>query len=133
MLEYIFFHDRPRHAFIRYLDDNGINYEEVDDDMGLIVAVPEDLDEVILENIENHYDELMEDAEELLLEDGFEPEKTVAAINIELEDGQTTYATVSPKIMNRILSVISVDELNELVNSIVSSVQNPDNTPLCKR
>lgn len=133
MLEYIFFHKKPRNAFIRYLDDNGINYEEVDDNMGLVVSIPEDLDELILENIESHYEELMEDAEELLAEDGFENEKSVAAITIELEDGRTTYATVSPALMNRILSAISMDELNELVNSIVTSVQNPDNTPLCKR
>ena len=133
MLEYIFFNKKPRNAFIRYLDDNGINYDEADDEMGLIVAVPENLDELILENIETHYDELMEEAEELLAEDGFASESSIAAITIELDNGQTTYATVSPKLMNKILSVVSMDELNELINSIVSSVQHPDNTPLCKR
>jgi hypothetical protein len=133
MLEYVFFNTKPRDAFIRYLDDNGISHEATDDDMGLIVAVPEDLDELILQNIENHYDELMENAEELLLEEGSEEEKSLAAITIELDNGQTTYVTVSPDFMNRILGVVSMDELNEFIDSIASSIQHPDDRPLCKR
>ena len=134
MLEYIFFHNRPRKYFIRYLSNNGIRYNEKEDDhMGMVVAIPEDLDELILEEIEHHYDELMEDAEELLAEEEGDTGKQVAAITIDLDDGQTVYATVKPDVLNRILSAISHQELTEFVDSVASSIQNMDSRPLCKR
>jgi len=133
MLEYIFFHDEPRKQFIQYLLKQDIPYEEQNDSMGMVVAVPEDLGEEIEELTESHYDKLMEDAEELLIEDGEAAEKDVAAITITLDDGKTIYASVSPNVINRVLGVITTQELNDLVNSIVSSVLNPDERPICTR
>ena len=101
--------------------------------MGMVIAVPEDLGEETEDEIESRYDELMEDAEKLLIEDGEAAEKDVAAITITLDDGKTVYASVSPKVLNSILGVITTQELNDLVNSIVSSVQNPDERPFCSR
>ncbi len=133
MLEYIFFHDEPRKQFIQYLLKQDIPYVEQDDSMGMVVAVPEDLGEEIEELVESHYDKLMEDAEELLIEDGEAAEKDVAAITITLDDGKTVYASVSPNVINRVLGVITTQELNDLVNSIVTSVLNPDERPICTR
>lgn len=110
-----------------------VTYTEQDDSMGMVIAVPECLGEETEDEIESRYDELMEDAEELLIEDGEAAEKDVAAITITLDDGKTVYASVSPKVLNSILGVITIQELNELVNSIVSSVQNPDQRPFCSR
>jgi len=133
MLEYIFFHDEPRKQFIQYLEKQDIPYVEQDDSMGMVVAVEEDLGEEIEELTESHYDKLMEDAEELLIEDGEAAEKDVAAITITLDDGKTIYASVSPNVINRVLGVITTQELNDLVNSIVTSVLNPDDRPICTR
>ena len=101
--------------------------------MGMVVAVPEDLDEKTEVDIETRYDELMDNAEELLIEDGDTAEKDVAAITISLQCGETVYASVDPKVLNRILGVITTQELNDLVNSIVSNVENPDKRPFCNR
>ncbi|MDX2478123.1 MAG: hypothetical protein QNL05_12255 [Gammaproteobacteria bacterium] len=133
MLEYIFFHDGPRRQFLQYLESLDIPHVEQNDTMGMIVAVPEDMGEDIEDKIETNYDELMENAEELLLEDGEGAEKDVAAITISLQSGETIYASVDPKVLNRILGVITTQELNDLVNSIVSSVENPDDRPFCNR
>ncbi|MGB5282705.1 MAG: hypothetical protein WBM38_03475 [Arenicellales bacterium] len=133
MLEYIFFHDKPRQQFIQYLVQHEVPYTEQDDSMGMVVAVPEDLDEKTEVDIETRYDELMDNAEELLIEDGDTAEKDVAAITISLQCGETVYASVDPKVLNRILGVITTQELNDLVNSIVSNVENPDKRPFCNR
>ena len=133
MLEYIFFDDEPRKQFIQYMESLDIPHVEQDDTMGMIVAVPEDMGEDIEDQIEAHYDKLMEDAEEWLAEAGEAAEKDVAAITISLQNGNTIYASVEPKVLNRILSVISTQELNDLVNSIVSSFENPDDRPFCNR
>ncbi|MEA1890961.1 MAG: hypothetical protein U9N50_14440 [Pseudomonadota bacterium] len=133
MLEYIFFHDEPRKQFIQYLLKQDIPYVEQDDSMGMVVAVPENLGEVIEDAIESHYDKLMENAEELLIDEGEAAEKDVAAITITLDDGKTIYASVSPNVINRVLGVITTQELNDLVNSIVTSVLDPDERPICTR
>ena len=133
MLEYIFFHDGPRRQFLQYLESHDIPHVEQNDTMGMIVAVPEDMGEDIEDKIETNYDELMENAEELLIEDGEGAEKDVAAITISLQSGETIYASVDSKVLNRILGVITTQELNDLVNSIVSSVENPDDRPFCNR
>lgn len=133
MLEYIFFHEKPRNQFLQYLAEQGTPYVEQNDSMGMVVAVSEDLGEDIEELIEARYDKLMEDAEELLIEEGETAEKDNAAITITLDDGKTIYASVSPNVINRVLSVITTQELNDLVNSIVSSVLNPDDRPICSR
>jgi len=36
-------------------------------------------------------------------------------------------------VINRVLGVITTQELNDLVNSIVSSVLDPDERPICTR
>ena len=133
MLEYIFFHDQPRQKIISYLVNHDIPYNKQNDTMGMIIAVPEDMGDDIEDDIEAYYDKLMEDAEELLIEDGEVAEKDVAAITISLQSGETIYAPVDPKVLNRMLSVITTQELNDLVNSIVSSVENPDDRPFCSR
>jgi len=133
MLEYIFFHDEPRKQFLQYIESLDIPHVEQDDTMGMIVAIPEELGEDIEDEIEVHYDKLMEDAEERLTEAGEAAEKDVAAMTISLQSGDTIYASVEPKVLNRILSVITTQELNDLVNSIVSSVENPDERPFCNR
>lgn len=133
MLDYIFYHDSPRDKFIDYLKKHNIAYAKQEDTMGLVVAVPEDMEESIEKAVEIHYDQLMEDAEELIIDDGGVAEKDVAAITITLDDGKITYASVSPGVINRVLTVITNQELNDLVNSIVSSVLNPDERPICTR
>lgn len=133
MLDYIFYHKDPRDKFIDYLTNQDIPYVKMEDTMGLVVAVPEDMEESIEESTEVHYDMLMEDAEDLIIDDGGVAEKDVAAITITLDDGKIIYASVSPNVINRVLSVITNQELNDLVNSIVSSVFDPDERPICNR
>jgi len=40
MLEYLFFHDKPRQQFIQYLAQHEVPYAEQDDSMGMVVVVP---------------------------------------------------------------------------------------------
>ena len=49
--------------------------------MGMVVVVPEGPGDDIKDEIETYYDDLMENAEELLIVDGDAAEKDVAAIS----------------------------------------------------
>jgi len=133
MLEYIFFHQQSLEQFVLRLEQQSIPYQARDDDMGLVVAIADDLPDAITDPLDAYYDKLLEDAENLSVEEGEAAEKYCAGLNITLSDGRTTSVEVAPELLNRILGAISFAELNQLLEAIVSSVENPDNRPLCQR
>ena len=133
MLEYIFFDQQSLEQFVVRLEQQSIPYRARDDDMGLVVAIADDLPDVITDALDACYDKLLEEAEKLSLEAGEAAGKYTAGLNITLSDGRTTSVQVAPELLNRILGAISFAELNQLVEAIVSSVENPDNRPLCRR
>ncbi|MFZ0469016.1 MAG: hypothetical protein WAL92_08860 [Thiogranum sp.] len=133
MLEYIFFHQQSLEQFVMHLEQQSIPYQARDDDMGLVVAIADDLPDAITDPLDAYYDKLLEDAENLSVEEGEAAENYTAGLNITLGDGRTTSVEVAPELLNRILGAISFAELNQLLEAIVSSVENPDNRPLCQR
>ncbi len=133
MLEYIFFHKQPFDQFIHYLDKQTIPYSEKDDDMGFVVAIPDDLTDPVYTQVDDLYEQLLSDSESLLADEDNTTEKAAAAITISLSDGRTVYASVPPDLLNRVLESISCEELNELVNAIASSIEHPDDRPFCQR
>jgi hypothetical protein len=133
MLEYILFDEQSLNRFLAWLEQHAIPCEQHRDDMGLLVAIPEDLDDETTAAVEACYEQLLADSEELLTEAGHGPEKHAAALTIRLGDGRTVHAGVPPVLLNRVLSAISVQELNQLVEAIVDSIENPDDRPFCQR
>jgi len=133
MLEYIFFHKQLLEQFIEQLARHAIPCEARSDEMGLVAAVPDDLDEALIEQVDEIYEALLADTEKLFDADERLNEKHGAAICINIKSGDTVEAPVNPELLNRILSVISYEELNELVEAIVDSVENPDHRPFCQR
>jgi hypothetical protein len=133
MLDYIFFHQPSLDQFVDYLKRHGIPYEARDDEMGLVVAIPDDLPDETADPLDAYYEQLLDDAENLLSDEDETAETHTAGLNITLSDGRTTSVEVTPELLNRILGAITIEELNRLVDAIVSSVENPDNRPLCQR
>jgi CCR4-NOT transcriptional regulation complex NOT5 subunit len=133
MLEYIFFHKQLLEQFLKQLEQHDIPCETRDDAMGLIAAVSEDLDDERLEQVDKIYDALLDDTEMLLDSDDNASEKHAAAITLNLKNGDTVEAPINPALLKRVLSVISYEELNELVEDIVDGVENPDHRPFCQR
>jgi hypothetical protein len=133
MLEYILFDEQSLDRFLAWLEQRAIPREQRRDEMGLLVAIPDDLDDETTAAVEAYYEKLLADTETLLAEAGQGPEKHAAALTIRLGDGRTVQAGVPPALLNRVLSAISVEELNQLVEAIVVSIENPDDRPFCQR
>lgn len=133
MLEYIFFDERPWRRFIDYLESLGLEPQASTADDGWLVALPEDLDEELDEKIEVYYDRMLEINESLVAEAEGESHQHTAGVNLTLGDGRVVQAVVDPKLMRRLLMVISPRELGELVDAIVDAVENPDQRSLCQR
>jgi hypothetical protein len=131
MMEYIFFDDRLRAKFLVFLAGLGVEYREVRDEMGMIVAISEDLGDEPTAAVEECYEELMQEQAQLLEETDDRLEKNAAGVSVTLSDGRPCMVRIDPDLMARILGCITVEELHDLVISVARSIENPDNEPLC--
>ncbi len=134
MLEYIFFNKKTCYLFKEAAISSGANPEIHCEDNYFTVMLSEDLDEVVLEELEDYYDELM-DMDRNLSEQQEDSSENIhtTAITIQLKDGRNVYACVAPELLARVMKSISADDLNTLVCAITEAVENPDERGLCQR
>lgn len=137
LLEYIFFNEEPCNRFKQFLQSKQVELlkEGIDetDLEAFVVYIADDLDDELSEQIEVFYDEMMELNEALVMQDENTDEMNNVGLAVSLKDGRSVLATVDPDVLNRVLTVISHDELGQLVDTIADAVENPDERPLCKR
>lgn len=134
MYEFTFLTPDRGANFVEQLKSLGIKAESRPDpinDAVTNVAIPDDIDEDLLPQIEAWYEDetSRNEAAARALED--ENDIVSAGIWVQLEDGGSSLARVDPDIMNRILTVLTPDELGEFVSVIADAVEHPDVTPIC--
>lgn len=134
-VEYLFFTETIAMKFIALLNELKIEYLQESEPVqgGIVIKIQEPEDDELWDSLDETYDE-MNSEDQALLEEGIEDEqsKSTAGIYLQLAGGQQTIAQVNPDIMNRMLTVISMDELNTFVEDIVRSVEDPDDSPICQ-
>ena len=136
VLEYLFFTQSIANKFIAALQKWGISYTQTQEAVqgGIVLKIAETEAEAYWDELDALYDDLSAEDQNLLeagLEDG--NAKSTAGVYLQLQGGKQTVAQVDPNIMNRILSVISMEEFNAFIEIIVQSVEQPDDTPICKQ
>ncbi|CAA6813842.1 MAG: Unknown protein [uncultured Thiotrichaceae bacterium] len=136
MLEYLFFNQTFCDEFTSALSSKNIEFhiERESIQNAFNVNVPENIDDDVWDEIDDIYDNIStKDAK--MLQDNLDDDEKVntAGIYIQLTNNQQTIAKVDPDVMNRMLSVISMDEFNDFIEVIVSSVEEPDDSPICKQ
>lgn len=131
MLDYICFDELFTKEFIACLEERGVSYQCRKDDMGTIVAIPDDLDEELDDDIDERFEELERAYERRLKQELMESEKNISAISVNLANGETCYVPIPEEMMNRLMSVLSSQEIGDLVDAIVSVVEDPDTRPIC--
>lgn len=135
VLEYVFFDTRPRQRFVDFLRARGIEPQLSEDDEVLTVALSDELDEVLGDEIEVFYDQMLEynqelhDGEAAAGDDGYYS----AGVVLNLKDGVTVYAQVDPRLLGRIMQVLTPQEFGDVVNAIVDAVESPDSRTMCQR
>lgn len=133
MFEYIFFATEPRDRFVNHLREKGVAPELSGDDAELIVKIDEQTNDDLLDEIDEFYDIMLDLNESLVAEEEGDAHKHAAGITINLQDGSSVQVAVDPSFLNRILQSISIEELGKFVNQIADAVENPDDTPFCKK
>jgi hypothetical protein len=131
MNEYIFFDAGLRDKFVEHAQRLGVACELRDDMMGLIVAVPEDLTDDLVDSLEARYDALQDEQADLMsqMEGGL---KKLAGFKLVLPDGQTSMVPLQPDMANRLLSCFSIEEIQVLFDTVARSALDPKDSHLCE-
>jgi len=131
MNEYIFFDTGLRDKFVEHAQGLGVACELRDDMMGLIVAVPEDLADNLVDSLEARYDSLQDEQADLMsqMEGGL---KKLAGFKLVLPDGQISMVPLQPDMANRLLSCFSFEEIQVLFDTVARSALDPKDSHLCE-
>ncbi len=133
MLDFVFFDPRTRRQFVDFIRARGLAAQQSEDDETYGVAVPEDLDDALLEAIEARYDELMALDQSLFEAGAAAAGEHAAGVLVTLMSGASVYAQVDPLLLGRIMEVLTPQEFGQVVDAIVDAVERPDPRPLCER
>ncbi|MEZ5449531.1 MAG: hypothetical protein R3E89_11265 [Thiolinea sp.] len=136
VLEYLFFNRSLADTFTLRLQTLALDWQESIEPVqnAIVLKVSEEAAEPHWDELDDYYDELSEQ-DQALLEEGVEDPgaKATAGVYLQLADGRQTIAQVDPDMVNRILSVLSMDEFNQFIDVIVRSVEQPDDSAICQR
>lgn len=132
--EYIFFDENLCKRFVQFAADNRLDSTVRADTMqGHVVTLPEDLGDELEDRVEEEYEMLMLEQMAALEADDGESDRSVLGVNVELADGQTCVVRIPSTLGRRLFEAFTTDEIHELVNAVVHSVENPGKGPLCKK
>lgn len=132
MNEYTFFDLELEDRFVARLEDRGIACTRRDDPAGgRQVAIADDLDDNLLDELEALYDELLL-AQSLRVESEGLVNRRVVGIPVTLADGSSRTVRLSAEWGGRLLAAFTTDEVRALVTAIADSLTAPEEPRLCR-
>jgi len=134
MLEYVLFAKQLRDRFTSWLYDNSIDYQTAGDEEELLVLVDEDIDADTQERIDEQYDLLLDESARIADAEDDSPDAVhLVGIQFQRSDGMVGMVRITPELANRLHRCLDMVELQAFVQTVVDAVEDPDNSPLCKR
>lgn len=130
MIDYIFFDVTLRDKFLKYVNDHELPCSAVDDNMGLVVEVSEDIPDDISDKLEEFYEALEDEQANLSRAEG--DLNRLAGFGFKLPNGEARMLPLSPDMANRLLQHFTLEEIQELLNSVAHFALEPPNDHLCK-
>lgn len=131
MIEYIFFDAALRDKFLAFAEQRDVACTATNDSMGLVVAIPEDISEEVADEIEEYYEVLEDEQEDLSKAKG--DLNRLAGFNFTLPDGQQRMLPLPSEMANRLLEHFSMEEIQGLLNDVAERTLNPNSeVRLCK-
>ncbi|MCK5001478.1 MAG: hypothetical protein KAS57_00530 [Gammaproteobacteria bacterium] len=135
MLEYVLFHEKTFLLFVDWLKSKGVSPDvEIGDDT-YEIKIPEDLDDELLDAVDEKYEALMDMSQQMTDDEEKENQQGyhMAGIVVTLKNGTVSYADVDPKLLGRVMSAISPEELGVIVSAIADAVEKPQPKAYCQR
>jgi hypothetical protein len=130
MIEYIFFDATLRDKFVAFSEQLEVSCIATEDNMGLVVAIPEDIPENVSDDIEEYYESLEDEQEDLSKANG--DLNRLAGFNFTLPDGQQRMLPLPSDMANRLMANFSLEEIQGLLNAVAERTLNPNSEHLCK-
>jgi len=123
--EYLFFDRELAERFAGGCESAGAAAQIVEQADGVVVRLTGAVDDAVAEEVEALYDELFfgEQADRVEAED---ESTAMTGMQIQLKDGRYTTVLIEPDIMNRLLSVFTVDELNRFMHDVARAIEDPN-------
>jgi len=135
MFEYVFFNEVLRGRFVAMLDEQPLPWDGRDTDEGYSVFVSEDIDDDTMERLEAVYDELMDEQRTIVAADELNHDDGIHRVGVQFSDSDGIVGQVhlDPELVNRLLRVISIEELQELVQTVAAQVTSGGAGALCQK
>lgn len=122
--EYMFFDSALAGRFAEAVRQLGLPVR-VDEGEQINVCIPEELAHAHQAELEALYDEYFFGEQAALVEEAYD-DFSASGIQIQLKDGRYTTVMIAPDIMNRLLSVFSVEELNQFMHEVARAIEAPN-------
>jgi len=140
LMEYMFFDEALAKGFIEYCQGLGVACEIIQDithtdDDSYTVVIKDVMNDSITEQIEDHYSDVLfgEQAAQIEGNSGAGALADACGVQVQLQSGEFTTVAIHPEIMNKILSVLTVDELQQFMSQVAEDIENPKSGPICSR
>lgn len=130
MIEYIFFEAGLRDRFVRYAEQHGVPCNAIEDNMGLVVEVSEDIPEQMADRLEEFYEALEDEQASHSRDEG--DLNRLAGFGFKLPNGEARMVPVSTDVANRLLLHFKLEEIQELLNSVARYTLEPASEHLCR-
>ena len=135
MIEYLFFNTEISLKFVEILKQKNVEWQEEIESVqdAISIKVSEDIGDDLWDELDDIFDVLTVE-DQMMLEENVDDDGLVskAGIYLQLAGGKQTVAQIDPNVMNKMLEVITMEEFNSFIETIVSSVEEPDDSPICK-
>jgi hypothetical protein len=129
MIEYIFFDAALRDKFVAYATQHDVPCATMDDNMGMVVEIPEDIPEEISDKLEEFYEVLEDEQVSLSKEEG--DLNRLAGFGFKLPNGESRMLPLQTEMANRLLAHFSAEEIHQLFNAVAECTLNPNDEHLC--
>lgn len=140
LMEYVFFDESLAKRFQVYCENLGVKTElQADlthtDDDSFTIKLNQKISLEIVDEIEEEYGKLFFGEQASMIEGNDEIGAIADACGVQvlLQSGQFTTVAIHPEIMNKILSVLSIDELQQFLAQVAEDVESPKLGPVCSR
>jgi len=133
MLDYLFFNETLCQRFEESLKAHQQPYQRQQDDETITIQLDEDLlDDDICDELDEFYDELFDEQAKITEEEESE-DVNLVAVQYTDANGEVGVVTLQPDLVNRLNKVLSLEELQSLVQTVADAVESNDRRSMCQR
>lgn len=129
MIEYIFFDADLRDKFVNYARQHGVPCNTVEDNLGLVVEVSEDIPEEMADKLEEFYEALEDEQTSMSKSEG--DLKRLAGFRFTLPSGESRMLPLETDMANRLLVHFTLAEIQALFDSVARYTLEPNDEHLC--